>query len=200
MTTQNSAHLQPDSDSSSAVGIDRRRRLVLQSLGSGSLLLGAAPLLSACSPGAISPAAFNTMGSALQTLEKLRVHPLHTDGAWDLAHVLHHVAQSIEYSLHGFPALKPAWFRSTIGPMAFAVFSARGRMNHSLDEAIPGAPDIPQAQPLPPAIDHLVAALQSFDKHGGPLMPHFAYGELDKPEYTRAHLMHLANHWKEVVA
>ncbi|MES2103026.1 MAG: DUF1569 domain-containing protein [Pseudomonadota bacterium] len=200
MTTHESAHLQPGSKPSSAADINRRRRLALQSLGTGALVLGAAPLLSACSPGAISPAAFNTIDNALQTLEKLRNHPLHTDGAWDLAHVLHHVAQSIEYSLHGFPALKPAWFRSTIGPMAFAIFSARGQMSHSLDEAIPGAPAIPQAQPLPPAIDHLVAALQSFAKHSGPLMPHFAYGELDKPEYTRAHLMHLANHWKEVIA
>lgn len=29
---------------------------------------------------------------------------------------------------------------------------------------------------------------------GGTLAPHFAYGELDKPQYTRAHLMHLADH------
>jgi hypothetical protein len=29
-------------------------------------------------------------------------------------------------------------------------------------------------------------------------MPHFAYGALGKAEYTRAHLMHLANHWAEV--
>ncbi len=180
--------------------MDQRRRLLLRSLGSGALALGAAPLLSGCSPGEISPAAFNSIDHALQTLEKLRTHPLHTSGAWDLAHVLHHVAQSIEYSLHGFPAPKPAWFRSSIGPMAFAVFSARGQMSHALDEPIPGSPAIAQAQPLPPAIDHLAAALHSFELHQGPLMPHFAYGVLDKAEYTRAHLMHLANHWREVAA
>jgi hypothetical protein len=29
-------------------------------------------------------------------------------------------------------------------------------------------------------------------------MPHFAYGALDKAQFTRAHLMHLANHWTEI--
>ena len=38
-----------------------------------------------------------------------------------------------------------------------------------------------------------------FDAHTGVLQPHFAYGALDKPSYTRAHLMHLANHWQAFV-
>ncbi|MES2073217.1 MAG: hypothetical protein V4488_22885, partial [Pseudomonadota bacterium] len=41
--------------------MDQRRRLLLRSLGSGALALGAAPLLSGCSPGEISPAAFNSI-------------------------------------------------------------------------------------------------------------------------------------------
>ena len=45
---------------------------------------------------------------------------------------------------------------------------------------------------------HIVSALQSFERHAGTLMPHFAYGSLGKADYTRAHLMHLANHWAEV--
>ena len=145
-------------------------------------------------------AAFGSISSAVRTLEALKNQPARTLGAWDLAHVLHHAAQSIEYSIIGFPAPKPAWFRSSVGPLAFAVFSARGRMSHGLDESIPGAPDIAQGMPLGAAVDHAVAALQAFDRHGSALAPHFAYGALDKPAYTRAHLMHLANHWNEVVA
>jgi len=118
-------------------------------------------------------------------------------GAWDLAHVLHHAAQSIEYSIGGFPDLKPAWFRASVGAYVFALFNARGQMAHSLSEPIPGAPEIAQGQPLGPAIDHAIAALQAFDRHAGALAPHFAYGALSKPDYTRAHLMHLANHWAE---
>ena len=40
---------------------------------------------------------------------------------------------------------------------------------------------------------------QMLEAHTGPLAPHFAYGALDKTQYTRAHLMHLANHWTELV-
>ena len=44
-----------------------------------------------------------------------------------------------------------------------------------------------------------VRALAAFDAHTGALQPHFAYGALSKPQYLRAHLMHLAHHWTEVV-
>ena len=71
-------------------------------------------------------------------------------------------------------------------------------MSHKLSEPIPGAPDIAEGQPLALAIDHITGALQTFERHAGALMPHFAYGRLGKADYTRAHLMHLANHWAEV--
>ena len=140
---------------------------------------------------------FESLAQAVQALERLKVQPLRSTGAWDVPHVLHHVAQSVEYSLTGFPSLRKAWFRATVGPLALKVFAARGRMQHELDAPIPGAPDIAQGQPLAPAIEHLAGALQTFERHTGALMPHFAYGALDKPAYTRAHLMHLANHWSE---
>ncbi len=82
---------------------------------------------------------------------------------------------------------------------AFAVFDARGRMRHGLDEPIPGAAPLADGRPLPEAVHRLVAALNAFDAWRGPLAPHFAYGPLDKPAYTRAHLMHLADHWAEVI-
>ena len=158
----------------------------------------AAPLVvSAVHPAALASERFDSIEAALKTLEQLRTQAPRMSGAWDLPQVLHHAAQSIEYSLAGFPAPKPAWFRASVGSYAFALFNARGQMTHSLDEPIPGAPPIAPGQPLLPAIDHVVAALQAFDRHSGTLAPHFAYGALDKAAYTRAHLMHLANHWLE---
>ena len=41
-------------------------------------------------------------------------------------------------------------------------------------------------------------ALRDFQRWSGPLAPHFAYGALDKAQYTRAHLMHLAHHWTDL--
>ncbi len=166
----------------------------------GVASLPAPALLSACAPAPLDASAFDSMASALKTLAALKRAAPRMTGAWDLAQVLHHAAQSVEYSLQGFPAPKPAWFRATVGPAAFSVFSARGRMSHALDEPIPGAPDIARGQPIEPAIERAIAALRAFEAHTGPLAPHFAYGALDKPSYARAHLMHLANHWQEAVA
>jgi hypothetical protein len=176
-----------------------RRRLLLG--GGSAVMLGTAlPLLAACSPAAVADAGFASLPAALATLQALKDKPPRASGAWDLPKVLIHAAQSVEYSLTGFPQPKAAWFRHTVGPAAFAVFSARGRMSHSLSEPIPGAPDIAAGQALDAAADRLLAALNRFESHTGPLAPHFAYGALDKPDYTRAHLMHLANHWQEMVA
>jgi hypothetical protein len=170
------------------------RRAALARLG-----LALAPAsLAACADGALAMPAFDSMPSALKTLQSLKDGAARSTGAWDLAQVLHHTAQSIEYSLGGFPEPKPAWFRASVGPLAFSVFSARGRMSHDLAEPIPGAPAILPGQPLEAAVDRAVAALLAFDAHTGPLAPHFAYGALDKTAYARAHLMHLANHWQEV--
>ncbi len=179
--------------------MDAERRGTLRRIG---LVVGvgafAAPfVVSAVHPAAVGPERFASIAAALTTLEQLKDQAPRMTGAWDLAHVLHHAAQSVEYSMSGFPAPKPAWFRATIGSYGFALFNARGQMTHSLSEPIPGAPDIAQGQPLGAAIDHAIAALQAFERHAGVLAPHFAYGALDKPAYARAHLMHLANHWSE---
>ena len=179
--------------------MDAERRSMLRRLG---VVVGvgafAAPLVvNAVHPAALASERFASVADALKTLEQLRVQAPRMSGSWDLPHVLHHTAQSVEYSMSGFPAPKPAWFRATLGSYAFALFNARGQMTHSLSEPIPGAPDIAQGQPLIPAIDHAIAALQAFERYSGPLAPHFAYGALTKPDYTRAHLMHLANHWAE---
>ena len=118
-------------------------------------------------------------------------------GAWSLAEVLDHAAQSVEYSLDGFPQLKPALFRRTVGRVAFAMFKRKGRMSHPLAAPIPGAPAL--ATDLAKSLHRLQAALDRFEAHPGPWPPHFAYGPLSREDYHRAHLMHLNDHWAEVV-
>lgn len=161
-------------------------------------MLGAAAaplLLAGCD---VTPVAtFPDLASARRVIESLPATAATTEG-WSLAQVLAHAAQSIEFSLNGFPQMKPAIFRGTVGGLAFAVFDRRGRMSHGLDEPIPGAPAIDAATPLPEAVKRLAKAMADFDAHRGALAPHFAYGALDKTQYTRAHLMHLADHWQRV--
>jgi Protein of unknown function (DUF1569) len=179
--------------------MDTERRSAVRKVGAviGIGALAAPVLVSAVRPAPLGAERFASIDAALSTLAQLKIAAPRMSGAWDMAHVLHHTAQSIEFSMAGFPALKPAWFRATLGAYAFALFNARGAMSHDLAEPIPGSPAIAQGQPLIPAVDHAIAALRAFDAHAGSLQPHFAYGTLDKPAYTRAHLMHLANHWNE---
>ncbi len=154
----------------------------------------ASPLLAACGGGEIRT--FATLAQARAAIEGLAKGWRHT-GAFTLAQMLEHAAQSVEFSLRGFPQAKSALFQRTLGAAAWAVFDARGAMTHGLDEPIPGAPALTLA--LDEAIARVLQALSDFEAHEGKLAPHFAYGALDKAQYTRAHLMHLANHWNEVV-
>jgi len=140
---------------------------------------------------------FATLADAARAIEGLKTG-WRSRGAFTLAQMLNHAAQSIEFSLNGFPEMKSAVFRHTVGGAAFAFFDARGAMSHGLDEPIPGAPALAAGLPLDAAITRALKALSDFDQHTGLLHPHFAYGELDKAHYTRAHLMHLANHWTEL--
>lgn len=165
----------------------RRRELVA---------MAAAAPLAGCAAGDVK--GFAGIAAARKAIEGL-ASGWRSTGAWSLAQVLDHAAQSIEYSMAGFPEMKSALFRHTVGGAAFAVFKARGAMNHSLDEPIPGAPALAAPDALPAAIERVLKALHDFGAYTGTLRPHFAYGELDKADYTRAHLMHLANHWQEVV-
>ena len=155
---------------------------------------GVLPLIGGCDSPSVQT--FPDLAAARRAVQGLTAGWGST-GALSLAQVLEHAAQSVEFSMQGFPAPKSALFQATAGRAAFAVFDARGQMSHGLDEPIPGAPalkmDLPQAQA------RLLRALDAFEAHTGPLAPHFAYGALDKNDYTRAHLMHLANHWTELV-
>ncbi|WP_416983834.1 DUF1569 domain-containing protein [Streptomyces sp. T028] len=52
----------------------------------------------------------------------------------------------------GYPRLKPALFRATVGALAKRVFLSRGRMRHPLDAVIDGAPQLDPNLPLAAAV------------------------------------------------
>ena len=134
----------------------------------------------------------------LDTLEA--ASSVHTTGAWPLSAVLDHLAQSIEMSIDGFPHAKSALFQATAGRAAFAVFRAKGRMNHGLDQPIPGAPSLAAGAEWTPSASRLRRAIARFEAHDGALKPHFAYGAMSKADYAVAHGMHIADHRREIVA
>ena len=135
-----------------------------------------------------------SVDNALATLDSLSGGTLTNAGDWSAAQVFTHIAQSIEYSMTGYPTAKSPLFQNTAGRAAFAVFSARRAMSHNLHEPIPGAPLLDADADIDQAVARARAALLNFAQHTGPLQPHFAFGALNHEQYTLAHAMHLNNH------
>jgi len=124
-------------------------------------------------------------------------------GPVTLHQLLHHCAQSLEYGLSGFPELKPAWFRSTVGPLAAQVFLRRGKLSHDLADPIPGAPAIPNNGDMAAAFARLYVGIDAFElavKSGTILMPHFAYGNVAPADYARLQAFHIAQHMEALAA
>ena len=114
-------------------------------------------------------------------------------GPWTLAQTLHHCAESIESSLTGYPRLKPAIVRATIGALVKRRFLGRGAMRHNLAAPLPGGPP-PTDGPPDEAVARLRRAIDAFARHDGPLAPHPVYGACTKAEYDALHAMHIADH------
>jgi len=139
------------------------------------------------------------LDDAIRWLDRLERAPrAETTGAWPLSAVLDHLAQSIEMSMDGFPQPKSALFQNTAGSAAFAYFKWRGEMSHGLAEPIPGAPALAAGSDWRPGAVRLRQAIVRFQGHTGPLKPHFAYGQLGKPDFALAHAFHIANHQDEI--
>jgi hypothetical protein len=173
----------------------RRRKLVLASIGVAAAAIGAGFVAGGRSADGDRALRFGSLADAREELERLRqAKTLASATAWSWAQTLTHCAQSIEYSMSGFPQMKPALFQHTLGAAAISVFAWRGRMTHDLAEPIPGAPALDRAATAGPAIERLEASMRNFLQWPGPLRPHFAYGALTRPEYEKAHALHLANH------
>jgi len=174
----------------------RARRSFLISagkIGTAWPLLGAA----GCSAGAGAEQPLTLATLAAAEMEVLRLAETgHTTAvsAFNWAQTLNHCAQSIEFSMTGFPQPKSRLFQRTAGTLAFAAFAWRGRMTHDLAEPIPGAPALPAQADPSQGLARLRSAMLGFQQWSAPLQPHFAYGELDKHQYEQAHAMHIANH------
>ncbi|WP_333609075.1 DUF1569 domain-containing protein [Arsukibacterium sp.] len=134
-------------------------------------------------------------------LVQLRALPLHrvsSSGPWNVSQILQHCAQSVRYSIYGYPASRSPWFQNSIGKLAVNAFAAKGQLHHDLDEPIPGAPDLEAGVPNDVAMRELIYHIQQFMDWQGPLQPHFAYGRLTKAQYYSAHYLHLQSHLAQI--
>jgi hypothetical protein len=139
-----------------------------------------------------------SIAHTIQFLKGLNSSELQSTGDWSVSEIFIHLAQSIEYSMSGYPSHKSDTFKNTAGTLAFKVFSQRGEMTHSLNEEIPGAPKLNESD-IETAKNRLLESLTTFQEFQNDLQPHFAYGQLSKQEYSWAHVMHIQNHFQEII-
>lgn len=163
------------------------------------LQYGSATALGLALPVHAAELQFTSLAAASAALAQLKAAPaLRNQGGMSPFRTLQHCAQSIEYSLHGYPLLKPAAFRATLGPLAARFFLLRGKMRHDVSEPIPGALAISETGDLGQAfarLERAIAAFQAAVSTGQALQPHFAYGDVDASDYARLHAFHLAEHF-----
>lgn len=110
---------------------------------------------------------------------------------------LAHCAQSVEFSMIGYPAvaMKSPLFRNTIGKIAKWKFIRAGKMSHDTNAPSVGAPT-PEEKTPEAAVQRLRDAISKFRAHTGPLHPHLAYGDLTREEYDTMHALHIADHFR----
>ena len=175
---------------------DRRVFLVRSASFAPMLLIGATTVACQGTPANHRELMFTSLNAAMDELGRLtQPQALAPTAPFTWAQTLVHCAQSIEYSMTGFPQPKSVLFQNTVGAAAFMVFSMRGRMSHDLADPIPGAPSLNANTEVAQALARLHQSVAAFQQWKEPLKPHFAYGELSKAEFDQAHAMHLAQHF-----
>jgi hypothetical protein len=138
-----------------------------------------------------------TFSEVRSLLEDLGDRP-EVRGAFDYGQILNHCAQSIEYSMSGYPQLRSAIFRATVGRVAKKKFLRQGFMQHDLEAPILGAPLLATGADVPTARKRLLAAMDALLSTSGELAPHLAFGRCSREEYEKIHSMHIAEHLTRV--
>jgi hypothetical protein len=173
--------------------MERRRILKGSAIAAALALTGGTVYLRSSTPAQIL-----TVDAALRKIDALADRRVSSSGTWNPHQIFSHCAQSIEYSMSGYPEPKSRLFMDTAGTLAFSVFSARKKMMHNLGEPIAGAPVLHADADSAAGLARLRQAFLAFQQFNGTLAPHFAYGALSKDEYALAHALHFSNHLEQI--
>ncbi len=139
-----------------------------------------------------------SLEAAKQELMRLKeVENVHTKN-WSVSQICLHCAQTIDYSITGYPVMKPAFIRNTIGKIAFRKFMHQGYMIHDLTAPVPGGSNMDASISPQESIAKLMDTIQRFKNHTGTLMPHLLFGDLTREQYDQYFAMHIADHFSEL--
>lgn len=119
---------------------------------------------------------------------------------WSPYKVFVHCSKTIEYSMTGYPSLKPAFIRATIGKIAIKKFLSQGYMKHDLMADVPGSPEIKEIGTADDGVKALIQTIEKFQAYQGALKPHLIFGNLTKNQYDQYFAIHIADHLSEIVS
>lgn len=140
-----------------------------------------------------------TLQETLFFLKNLNPNQLKKFGKWTVGQTFLHLAQSVEYSMIGYPKSKPFWLQNTIGKLIKTKFLKQGYMKHNLNSPIPGAPELGLVSPEE-GLNQLIIAIEAFLKFQLELEPHFFFGKMNKKEFDAIHSMHILEHLQSMSA
>lgn len=113
---------------------------------------------------------------------------------YTFSQTVQHAAQSIGYSMTGYPRLAPVSLRFTVGRSVKHLFLRRGAMRHNLSAPVAGAPELDPGMPDLAAIELLRATVSQLAAFDGALQPHPTYGRCTKDQVASLQTMHLREH------
>lgn len=139
------------------------------------------------------------LDEALAELDKLAQSQNVKIVNWSVYRILQHCAQTIEYSMTGYPQQKPKLLQWTIGKLAISKFLRQGYMKHNLAAPVPGSPALIAEGTPAEGLELVRNAIVKFKQFDAPFQPHLLFGNLTKSQYDQYFAMHIADHLSELV-
>lgn len=133
-------------------------------------------------------------GVLLELQQQENIHGIN----WNPYKVFVHCAKTIDYSMTGYPAMKPAIIRATVGKIAIRKFLSQGYMKHNLTADVAGSPEIEDTGTAHDGVATLIDTIERFQKHQDALKPHLVFGKLPKDHYEKYFAIHIADHLSEI--
>lgn len=135
-----------------------------------------------------------SLSEAKKAISNLNENTLSSKSQWSSYEIFVHCSKTIEYSMTGYPSLKLAIVRNTVGKLAINKFLKQGEMKHDLHADVPGSPVIENKGSFEEGINILIASIEKFSSYTGELKPHLLFGKLSKEEYDKYFAIHIADH------
>lgn len=137
---------------------------------------------------------FKSLDEAEKYLFKLSNKDIKSTTEWSTYQTFVHCAKTIDYSMDGYPLLKPTIIRNTIGKIAIGKFFRQGYMKHNLLADVPGSSNIENGGSTQEGIQILLNSIERFKSNEKELKMHLLFGQLSKKQYDYYFAMHIADH------